>query len=426
MRRSSHVGDLSRWYRGRLIVGPFGLFKAGELEDLEREIGLPLPSSYRSFLETGGGGSLMYSVRLPACEPEPFQSFDDLYPLGRDDDGENGWGTLLGEYRRSRDGRLAGEVSLAGLLPIARNGGSDTLFLDLNPATHGQLFAFVHGIPHPRYLSRGVFTHVGDGFDDYLDMLVVDPDLAADTWADVADSDSTDPWRQTVEEWLDKELPGWRAEPWAVVLCPPSAVVGHAAAGVSLAASPAGSRAAPASWHPPSATRVTFARTTATPLSSRSPSLHSRTLKPAPPICSAAKPDREAPSGDGRQQSCAWRAICEIRLGDAYAEARTAALGGRPVLTTAIVAAPLDRDWLVEVEVEVEVEGVAAGRRPGTVGHDAEDPKTRGSPAASAVAGRPPSCRGREFRRRRSWPSAARTPQPTRGRRSHRPPDGRP
>lgn len=208
--------ELSRWYRGRLVVGPFRPFDIAELEELEREVELPLPSSYRSFLEAAGGESLTYSVRLPACEPEPVQSFDDLYQLGRDGDGEYGWGTLLGEYRRSRDGWLAGEVSLAGLLPIARNGGSDTLFLDLNPATHGQLHAFVHGIPHPGYLSKGVFTKVADDFDAYLDSLAVDPDFAADSWADVVNSDSTDPWRRTVEEWLNKELPGWRAEPWAV------------------------------------------------------------------------------------------------------------------------------------------------------------------------------------------------------------------
>lgn len=136
-------------------MGPFTPFGVGEVERLEREVGLPLPSSYRSFLEAAGGESLMYSVRLPACEPEPLQSFDDLYQLGRDNDDEYGWGTLLGEYRRSRDGWLAHEVSLAGLLPIARNGGSDTLFLDLNPATHGRLHAFVHGIPHPGYPSKG-------------------------------------------------------------------------------------------------------------------------------------------------------------------------------------------------------------------------------------------------------------------------------
>ncbi|MFJ5725851.1 hypothetical protein [Streptomyces sp. NPDC093149] len=81
--------ELSRWYRSRLVVGPFRPFDVCELEELEREIGLPLPSSCRSFLEAGGGEGLAYSVCLPACEPERVQSFDDLYQLGRDDDDES-------------------------------------------------------------------------------------------------------------------------------------------------------------------------------------------------------------------------------------------------------------------------------------------------------------------------------------------------
>ncbi|WP_327248480.1 SMI1/KNR4 family protein [Streptomyces sp. NBC_01320] len=207
--------ELSRWYRGRLVSGPFRPFDQDEFDALERAVGLALPTAYRSFLEVAGGGSLAYSVHLSACEPEPLQGFDDLYQLGRDDAGEYGWGTLLGEYRRSRDGWLAENVPLTGLLPIARNGGSDTLFLDLNLATHGQLHAFVHAIAWPGYLGSHVFTKVADNFDAYLDSLFIDPDMAEDAWADVADGDPSDPWRRTVEEWLDKELPGWRAEAWA-------------------------------------------------------------------------------------------------------------------------------------------------------------------------------------------------------------------
>ncbi|MFB6780488.1 SMI1/KNR4 family protein [Streptomyces sp. NPDC056352] len=207
--------ELSRWYRGRLVGGPFRPFDQDEFDALERAVGLALPTAYRSFLEVAGGGSLAYSVHLSACEPEPLQGFDDLYQLGRDDAGEYGWGTLLGEYRRSRDGWLAENVPLTGLLPIARNGGSDTLFLDLNPATHGQLHAFVHAIAWPGYLGSHAFTKVADNFDAYLDSLFIDPDMSEDAWADVADSDPSDPWRRTVEEWLDKELPCWRAEAWA-------------------------------------------------------------------------------------------------------------------------------------------------------------------------------------------------------------------
>ncbi|MCX5342053.1 SMI1/KNR4 family protein [Streptomyces atratus] len=79
--------ESSCWYRGRLVLGPFRPCEADELEGLEREIGLPLPAPYRSFLEAAGGKSLTSSVHLPDCESEPLQSFDDLYQLGRADPG---------------------------------------------------------------------------------------------------------------------------------------------------------------------------------------------------------------------------------------------------------------------------------------------------------------------------------------------------
>lgn len=207
--------ELSRWYRDRLVGGPFRPFDPARCAALEREIGLALPPAYRSFLEAAGGGKLDYLVRVPACEPEPVQSFDDLYQLGSDSAGGNSSGTLLSVYRRSRDGWLAENVSLTGLLPIACNGGGDTLFLDLNPATHGQLHGFVHAIDWPGYLDHHVFTKVADDFDSYLDSLFIDPGIAECAWADVVHSDPSDPWRRTVEEWLDRELPAWRGEAWA-------------------------------------------------------------------------------------------------------------------------------------------------------------------------------------------------------------------
>ena len=198
------------------MSGPFRPFDSDECAALEREIGLPLPTAYRSFLAAAGGERLNYSVRLPACEPEPVQSFDSLHQLGRDDAGEYGWGTLLGEYRHSRGGWLPDSVPPTGLLPIARNGGGDVLFLDRNPDTYGQLHAFVRAIDWPGYLDSHVFTKVADDFDAYLDSLFIDPDTAQDAWADVAECDPSDPWRRTVEEWLDMGLPTWRAQAWAM------------------------------------------------------------------------------------------------------------------------------------------------------------------------------------------------------------------
>ncbi|MFI6937721.1 SMI1/KNR4 family protein [Streptomyces sp. NPDC050418] len=208
--------ESSRWFRGRMVVGPFAAFERAEFEAVEQAVGLPVPESYRLFLEEAGGARLPYAVHVPGCEPSPVQGFDELHRLGRNRKDEYGWGTLVGEYQKSREWWLADEVPLAGLLPIARNGGSDTVFLDLNPgAGHGQVCAFVHGTPLPGYMSQGVFAEVADSFDDFLDRLIVDPDLAEHSWSDVAEREPTDPWRLTVEEWLDKEVPQWRDEPWA-------------------------------------------------------------------------------------------------------------------------------------------------------------------------------------------------------------------
>ncbi|MGA5295336.1 SMI1/KNR4 family protein [Streptomyces koyangensis] len=205
--------EAARWYRGRLVTGPFAPFDLAGLALLEAGTGLPLPAAYRAFLEVGGG-RLEYAVRLPACAPEPLQSFDRLYRLGRDEHGEHGWGTLLGEYRRGEE--LWHEVfGHPGLLPVARNDGGDTLLIDLSPGAGGRLHAAVHGIPLAGYVTGNVRTEVAAGFDAYLDALVVDPEAAADVWAEAARKSPADAWRRSVEAWLDAGLPGWRGREWA-------------------------------------------------------------------------------------------------------------------------------------------------------------------------------------------------------------------
>ncbi|MGW5688540.1 SMI1/KNR4 family protein [Nonomuraea sp. NPDC003754] len=200
-----------------MVFGPFRPCEVAEVELLEQEIGLSLPEAYRRFLEAAGGSQLEYALDFPVDEPDSeVLGFAELYQLGRDEDGDYGHGTLLGEYRNTSNWWPAPEIPLHGLLPIARNGGSDTLFLDLNPATHGQIDAFVHGLPGwTGRRQRGLFAKVADDFDAYLDSLRIDPDMAESTWGDVADADPADPWRRTVEAWLDNGLPDWRGQAWA-------------------------------------------------------------------------------------------------------------------------------------------------------------------------------------------------------------------
>ena len=150
--------EAARWYRGRLVTGPFAPFDLAGLALLEAGTGLPLPAAYRAFLEVGGG-RLEYAVHLPAWAPEPLQSFNRLYRPGRDEHGEHGWGTLLGEYRRGEE--LWHEVfGHPGLLPRARNDGGDLLLIDLSPGEGGRLHAAVHGIPPAGYVTDTVRTEV--------------------------------------------------------------------------------------------------------------------------------------------------------------------------------------------------------------------------------------------------------------------------
>lgn len=209
--------ELARRYQGLVIFGPFNPVHPEEIRALESEIGQAVPLAYRRFLEVANGGTLQYSVRVPpGPEGEPI-GFSDLHLLGRDQHGEYGWGTLLGEYRRLPQSWLAEHLPVASLLPIARTGGGDQVFIDLAPDRYGQILGFIHGLPE----WTGLRTHnlsgvLADDFDAYLDGLFIDPHLAEDIWSDHGGQDPTDPWRRVVEQWLDAGLPGWRSEPWAV------------------------------------------------------------------------------------------------------------------------------------------------------------------------------------------------------------------
>jgi SMI1/KNR4 family protein SUKH-1 len=209
--------DLARQYRGRIIFGPFAPMDPKEIGALEGELGQPIPSAYRSFLEVANGGALAYSARVPPGPVGEPISFCDLYRLGRDEHGEYGWGTLLGEYRQLPHSWLAEHLPVATLLPIARTGGEDdTLFLDLTPDRCGQVVGFVSGLPAwTGRRPRNLWSVLAEDFDAYLDGLFIDLDDAEDEWSDAAGLDPADPWRRVTEQWLDLGLPGWRSEPWA-------------------------------------------------------------------------------------------------------------------------------------------------------------------------------------------------------------------
>jgi hypothetical protein len=208
--------ELMRRYRGRVIFGPFVPVDPGEVTALEAAIGRPLPADYRAFLDAANGGRLEYAIRLPASAGGEVLGFTDVHQVGRDQRGEYGYGTLLGEYRRHAESAAVGQLPVEDLLPIAVDGGGDTLYLDVGSRTPGRLLAFVHGLPEWTGLAgHDVFPVVSDSFDAYLDSLFIEADIAQLTWEDAKDADPADEWRRVVVAWLDEGLPNWRDRPWA-------------------------------------------------------------------------------------------------------------------------------------------------------------------------------------------------------------------
>ncbi|WP_308200095.1 SMI1/KNR4 family protein [Kibdelosporangium philippinense] len=167
-----------------------------ELNALETEIGHPLPSEYRAFIQEANGGTMAYDVLVPPDKGEII-GFTELFHIGRNEQGEYGYGTLIGEYRRRNSLWLSEHVSMERLLPIARDGGNDILFLDLDAAN---VVAFVHGLPEwTGRTQQNILAIVGDTFDAYLDSLFISDETTELNWEDAQDAGPDDPWRQAVE-----------------------------------------------------------------------------------------------------------------------------------------------------------------------------------------------------------------------------------
>lgn len=197
-----------RRYENLIVWGPFAAIDAHGLDRVEREIGRALPNGYRQFLFATNGGRLKYSVSLPPGGEGELISFDELTPASRL---SQAW----------QDHQV--EAEMAGfppdLLPVANDGCGSRLYLDLRPATHGQVLAFVHGLPEWAGGDGGdSFGPVATNWNEYLELLTFDEDFAEVTWEDVCEDDASPAnraWKEAVIAWLDAGLPGWRQREWA-------------------------------------------------------------------------------------------------------------------------------------------------------------------------------------------------------------------
>ena len=135
-----------------------------ELSAIEDAVGGPLPKELLDFLAVANGGKLDYTFELPT-EAGPFPlCFFSLYSTRRPFPGRAAGGLILHELeveRRLKDLR-------AGLLPIAGDGGTSVLYVDLSPEGHGRVVAWVEGLPAWDGTAEGCFVELSPSLPSFL------------------------------------------------------------------------------------------------------------------------------------------------------------------------------------------------------------------------------------------------------------------
>jgi len=180
-----------------------------ELKAVEKTIGVPLPGDFVEFLKGAHGGSLDdYVIDVPMESPtetEPM-SFCGIYRVGRDEEGEYGCETVLGEIAMERESRkIPGEV-----VPFARDGGGSVVYLDLSAQGNGRVVAFVEGLPEWTGSRReSDLLVLADSFEEYVDKLYVDKEELREQLSEVLQTGEPEH-RRAMREWLEIAVPDWR------------------------------------------------------------------------------------------------------------------------------------------------------------------------------------------------------------------------
>lgn len=138
-----------------------------EIAAIEAAAGARLPEALRSFLSEANGGKLDYLFDL-RTEAGPFPlCFYSLYSTRLPYPGRAAAGLILHELdleRRLKDLR-------PGLLPIAGDGGTSVLYVDLAPERSGRVVAYVEGLPGWDGTPEGSFVDLAPDLDAFLGAL---------------------------------------------------------------------------------------------------------------------------------------------------------------------------------------------------------------------------------------------------------------
>lgn len=135
-----------------------------ELSAIEEVVGAPLPKELLDFLAVANGGKLDYVFEL-ATEAGPFPlCFYTLYSTRRPRPGRAPAALILHELEAER--RLKG--LRPGLLPIAGDGGTSVLYVDLAPERRGRIVGYVEGLPGWDGTPEGSFVELAPSLPLYL------------------------------------------------------------------------------------------------------------------------------------------------------------------------------------------------------------------------------------------------------------------
>jgi len=188
-------------YRNLIIETDTPLPTGENIEHLEAALGRQLPDDYKNFLSHCNGGDMDYqiNVRFPNGSSE-FIGFSSLYSVSG---GE--WETNPYELHQAR---AQSEFPSAGVLPIAIDGGSSILYLDLRNGY--QVVAFVHGLPAWTGLRQeDSLIQVASSFDDYLSKLVICDEIAQ---YHIEHFEITPESVANTIQWLDSGNKDWRSK----------------------------------------------------------------------------------------------------------------------------------------------------------------------------------------------------------------------
>ncbi len=140
---------------------------AEEISALETAVGERLPADLLELLAAANGGKLDYTFELPT-EAGPFPlCFYSFYSTRLPFPGRAPGGLILHELDVER--RLKG--LRPGLLPIAADGGTSVLYVDLAPDRFGKVVAYVEGLPDWDGTPEGCFVDLAPGLHEYLEGL---------------------------------------------------------------------------------------------------------------------------------------------------------------------------------------------------------------------------------------------------------------